>query len=140
MHSWQQKLATNSRIKTMTDIIYKTESFNIIGLCMEVHNNLGKGFLEIVYKDALEYEFNKNNIPFEREKEYSVNYKNIILPHKFYADFVLFDKIILEVKGMAGIADEHIAQAINYLKVSGCKLGLIVNFGQLSLQYKRVVL
>lgn len=124
----------------MTDIIYKTESFNIIGLCMEVHNNLGKGFLEIVYKDALEYEFNKNNIPFEREKEYSVNYKNIILPHKFYADFVLFDKIILEVKGMAGIADEHIAQAINYLKVSGCKLGLIVNFGQLSLQYKRVVL
>jgi GxxExxY protein len=123
----------------MTEIIYKEESFKIIGLCMEVHNNLGKGFLEIVYKDALEYEFRKNNIPFEREKEYDVNYKNIILPHKFYADFVVFDKIILEVKGMAGIADEHIAQTLNYLKVSGCKLGLIVNFGELSLQYKRVV-
>ena len=107
---------------------------------MEVHNNLGKGFLEIVYKDALEYEFRKNNIPFEREKEYSVNYKDIILSHKFYADFVVFDRIILEVKGMAGIADEHIAQTLNYLKVSGCKLGLIVNFGELSLQYKRVVL
>ena len=107
---------------------------------MEVHNNLGKGFLEIVYKDALEYEFRKNNIPFEREKEYVVNYKDIILPHKFYADFVVFDKIILEVKGMTGIADEHIAQTLNYLKVSGCKLGLIVNFGELSLQYKRVVL
>jgi GxxExxY protein len=124
----------------MTEIIYKEESFRIIGLCMEVHNNLGKGFLEIVYKDALEYEFRKNNIPFEREKEYDVNYKNIILPHKFYADFVVFDKIILEVKGMAGIAEEHIAQTLNYLKVSGLKLGLIVNFGELSLQYKRVVL
>ena len=124
----------------MTEIIYKDESFKIIGLCMEVHNNLGKGFLEIVYKDALEYEFRSNNIPFEREKEYVVNYKDVILPHKFYADFVVFDKIILEVKGMAGIAEEHIAQTLNYLKVSGLKLGLIVNFGELSLQYKRVVL
>lgn len=124
----------------MTEIIYKEESFRIIGLCMEVHNNLGKGFLEIVYKDALEYEFRKSNIPFEREKEYVVNYKEIVLPHKFYADFVVFDKIILEVKGIAGIAEEHIAQTLNYLKVSGLKLGLIVNFGELSLQYKRIVL
>jgi GxxExxY protein len=124
----------------MTDLIYKEESFRIIGLCMEVHNNLGKGFLEIVYKDALEYEFRKDNIPFEREKEYVVNYKDVVLPHKFYADFVVFDKIILEVKGIAGIAEEHIAQTLNYLKVSGLKLGLIVNFGELSLQYKRVVL
>jgi len=124
----------------MTEIIYKEESFKIIGLCMEVHNNLGKGFLEIVYKDALEYELRKNNIPFDREKEYTVKYKDIILPHKFYADFVVYDKIILEVKGMAGIADEHIAQTINYLKVAGLKLGLIVNIGELSLQYKRVVL
>jgi len=124
----------------MTEIIYKEESFKIIGLCMEVHNNLGKGFLEIVYKDALEYELRKNNIPFEREKEYTVKYKDIILPHKFYADFVVYDKIILEVKGMAGIADEHIAQTINYLKVAGLKLGLIVNIGELSLQYKRIVL
>jgi GxxExxY protein len=124
----------------MTEIIYKEESFKIIGLCMEVHNNLGKGFLEIVYKDALEYELIKNKIPFEREKEYPVKYKDVILPHKFYADFVVFNKIILEVKGMTGIADEHVAQTLNYLKVSGCKLGLIVNFGELSLQYKRVVL
>jgi GxxExxY protein len=124
----------------MTEIIYKVESFKIIGLCMEVHNNLGKGYLEIVYKDALEYEFRKNNIPFEREKEYIVNYKDIILPHKFFADFVVFNKIILEVKGMSGIAEEFTAQTLNYLKVSGLKLGLIVNFGELSLQYKRVVL
>ena len=106
----------------------------------EVHNNLGPGFLEIVYKDALEYEFNKTGIPYEREKEYIVNYKDVTLPHKFYADFVVFDKIILEVKAIAGIADEFIAQAINYLKVSKNKLALIVNFGELKLNSKRIVL
>jgi GxxExxY protein len=124
----------------MSDLLYKTESFAIIGKCFEVHNNLGAGFLEIVYKDALEYEFRKADIPYDREKEYKVNYKGIILPHRFYADFVVFDKIILEVKGVSGIADEFIAQAINYLKVSGNKLALIVNFGDIKLNYKRIAL
>jgi len=124
----------------MSEIIYKEESYKIIGKCMEVHNNLGAGFLEIVYKDALEYEFIKAKIPFEREKEYIVNYKGITLPHKFYADFIVFDKIILEVKAISGIEDEFIAQAINYLKVSRNKLALIVNFGELKLNYKRIVL
>ncbi len=124
----------------MSDLLYKTESFAIIGKCFEVHNNLGAGFLEIVYKDALEYEFRKAGIPYDREKEYKVNYKGIILPHRFYADFVVFDKIILEVKGVSGIADEFIAQAINYLKVSGNKLALIVNFGDIKLNYKRIAL
>jgi GxxExxY protein len=124
----------------MSAIIYKEESYTIIGKCFEVHNNLGPGFLEIVYKDALEYEFKKTGIPYEREKEYTVNYKGIVLPHKFYADFVVFDKIILEVEAVLGIADEFIAQAINYLKVSNNKLALIVNFGELKLNYKRIVL
>lgn len=124
----------------MTDLIYKEESYKIIGICMEVHNNLGAGFLEIVYKDALEYEFKKANIHYEREKEYEVNYKGIILPHKFYADFVVMDKIILELKAVQGIADEFVAQAINYLKVSENRLALIVNFGELKLNYKRIVL
>ena len=124
----------------MIDIIYKDESYKIIGLCMEVHNNLGAGFLEIVYKDALEYEFKKANIPYEREKQYEVNYKEIILPHKFYADFVVSDKIILEVKAVQGIAPEFVAQAINYLKVSNNRLALIANFGELKLSYKRIVL
>ncbi len=124
----------------MDSLIYKEESYQIIGKCFEVYNNLGPGFLEIVYKDALEYEFNKSNIPFEREKEYIVNYKSVMLPHKFYADFVVFDKIILEVKAVSGIADEFIAQAINYLKVSGNKLAIIVNFGEQKLKYKRIVL
>ena len=123
----------------MNNLYYKNESYKIIGKCFEVHNNLGAGFLEIVYKDALQYEFNKAKIPFEREKEYIVNYKGIILPHKFYADFVVYDKIILEIKAVGGIADEFIAQAINYLKVSGNRLALIVNFGELKLNYKRIV-
>ena len=123
----------------MHKLIYKDESFGIIGKCMEVHNNLGPGFLEIVYKDALEWEFKKARIPFEREKMYEVNYKNIILPHKFYADFVVFDKIILEVKAVSGISDDFIAMAINYLKVSNNKLALIVNFGETKLKSKRIV-
>ncbi len=124
----------------MEKILYKEESYKIIGLCMEVHNNLGKGFLEIVYKDALEYEFRLADVPFEREKEYVVNYKGVILPHKFYADFVVYDKIILEVKCVRNIGDEHIAQTMNYLKISKCKLGLLVNFGKLSLEFKRIIL
>ncbi len=122
------------------DLIHKEEAYKIIGICMEVHNNLGAGFLEIVYKDALEFEFLRAGILYEREKEYVVNYKGTVLPHKFYADFVVFDKIILEVKGMAGIANEHVAQAINYLKVSGNKLALIVNFGEIKLTHRRIVL
>jgi GxxExxY protein len=106
---------------------------------MEVHNELGHGFLEIVYKDALEYVLKKNHIFYEREKEYIVNFQGIILPHKFYADFVVFDKIILEIKSVSNLADEHIAQTINYLKVSGNKLGLLVNFGKGKLEYKRIV-
>jgi GxxExxY protein len=124
----------------MSELIYKEESFQIIGKCMEVHRELGHGFLEIVYKDALEILFKQNNIFYEREKEYQVLFKKIILPHKFYADFVVFDKIILEIKAVKNIADEHIAQTINYLKVSGHSLGLLVNFGRGSFESKRIVL
>jgi len=123
----------------MTEYLYSDQSYKIIGVCMEVHNNLGAGFLEIVYKDAIEYEFERRDIPYEREKEYIVNYKDIVLPHKFFADFVVFDKIILEVKCMNGISDEHIAQTLNYLKVSGNRLGLLVNFGKEKLETKRII-
>jgi GxxExxY protein len=90
----------------MTEILYKEESYNIIGKCFEVYNNLGGNFSEIVYKDALEYEFKNTKIHFEREKKYSVNYKGKILPHEFYADFVVFDKIILEVKAVSILVDK----------------------------------
>ncbi len=131
---------TNS-LKTYSMIFpLKEETYQVIGICMEVHNNLGPGFLEIVYKDALEFEFNNELVEYEREKEYAVNYKGLILPHRFYADFVVFDKIILEVKGKNGFANEDIAMAINYLKVSGNKIALLVNFGELKLNYKRIIL
>ena len=124
----------------MSKIIYKEESYDIIGICMEVHRKLGPGFLEVVYKDAIEYELREAGIPFEREKPYKVHYKNTILPHSFQADFVVLDKIILEVKAVKQITDIHYAQALNYLKVSGNRLALIVNFGEESLNSERVVL
>lgn len=117
----------------------KGETDQIIGIGIEIHKALGFGFLEIVYKDAFEYEFKSRSIIYEREKEYKINYKQIILPHKFYADFVVFDKVILEIKAKDGIADEDYAQTINYLKCSGCKVGLILNFGRMRLDIKRVV-
>ena len=123
----------------MENIIFKEESYSIIGKCMEVHNNLGPGFLEIVYKDALEYEFRKHNISFQREKEYNIKYKDIVLAHKFYADFIVYDEIILEIKASKDIIDEHIAQTINYLKLADSDLGIIVNFNKKSLEHKRVI-
>ena len=123
-----------------TEILYKEESYEIIKRCMEVHNELGQGFSEIVYKDALELVFRQENIFYEREKEYSVSFRGIELPHQFYADFVVFNKIILEVKSVSQLASEHISQTINYLKVSNNRLGLLVNFGKNSLEYKRIVL
>ncbi len=107
---------------------------------MEVHRILGKGLLEIVYKDAIEYEFKTKIIPYEREKKFEVEYKGIILPHYFFSDFVVFDKIILEVKSRKGIVEEHYSWVINYLGISKCPLGLIINFGENSLVTKRVIL
>lgn len=114
-------------------------TYEIIGIGMEIHRILGKGFLEIVYKDAFEYELRKRNIFFEREKEYIVQYKDIILPHKFYADFVVNNELIVELKSKSGIIEEHYSQVINYLAVSKLKVGLIMNFREKSLQYKRIV-
>jgi len=107
---------------------------------MEVHKELGHGFLEVVYQDALEYEFKRQNIPYVREKAYQIQYKELIMPYKFYADFEVFDNIILEIKAVSHIIDEHLAQTLNYLALSKHKLGLIINFGQTSLIHKRVVL
>ena len=124
----------------MEKLFFKNETFQLIGLCMEVHRVLGHGFSEIVYKDAIAEEAQARGIRNEREKEYDVIYKGKVLRHKFFADFEFFDSIILEVKASdKGVADEHIAQTLNYIKVSGCKVGLIVNFGRQSLEHKRLI-
>jgi GxxExxY protein len=123
----------------MSDIVLKDESYKIIGICMDVHRELGMGFKEAVYKEALEIEFNNQNIPYEREKLFRIEYKGMISRHKYPADFIVFDQLILEVKATAVIIDSFVAQTINYLKASGLKLGIIANFGQKSFVHKRIV-
>lgn len=107
---------------------------------MEVYNQLGKGFNEVVYADALEIEFRDNNIPYSREKKYGIVYKGNLLPHKYKADFIIDDKIVLELKAISSLTMAHTKQTLNYLAVSKLKLGLLINFGEDSLIYKRIVL
>jgi GxxExxY protein len=123
----------------MEEYLYKDENYTIVGILFEVHKNLGKGFSEIVYKDAIEYEFQQNNISYQREKEFSINYKETTLKHKFYADFVVFDKIILEIKTVDCFNNSHYNQCLNYLKVSKNKLAILANFNLISLEYKRII-
>ncbi|SHN59359.1 GxxExxY protein [Flavobacterium fryxellicola] len=94
----------------MSNYLYEEDTYKIIGALIEVHKNLGKGFSEIVSKDAFEYELNKINIPFEREKKYVVPHKGTILNHKFYSDFVVLNKIILEIKPTDSLHEKHISQ------------------------------
>lgn len=112
----------------------------IIGICMEVHRQLGHGFLEVVYQDALNHELKLNGISFERKKKYTIDYKEIILSHFYVADFVIENKLILELKAQNGIVEEHYKQVINYLAASKNECGLLVNFGEPSLKFKRVIL
>jgi GxxExxY protein len=121
------------------DYLYAEETYKIIGILFEVHKTLGKGFSEIVYKDAIEFEFREQDIPFEREKEYAINYKGAFLKHKFFADFVVFNSIILEIKTVDCFNNNHYNQCINYLKVSKNELALLVNFNSNSLEHKRIV-
>ena len=123
----------------MIEIVLKEESFKIIGLCMEVHRQLGMGFKEKLYKDALEVEFKEAQIPFSREKQFKIEYKGIILHTSYFADFIIYDSVILEVKATDFITENFMAQTINYLKLSGIKLGIIGNFGKPSFEFKRVV-
>jgi GxxExxY protein len=121
------------------DLIYKEESFKIIGACMNVHNELGCGFLEAVYQEALAIELKHQNIPFEQEKVLNIHYKGSQLTKYYEADFVCFDKLILETIASSGLTGIDESQVINYLKVTGLRLGLLVNFGLESLEYKRLV-
>jgi GxxExxY protein len=123
----------------MSELILKEESYKIVGICMEIHRELGMGFKEIIYKDALEYEFRRKGIPYQREKKFEISYKGIILPHCFYADFIAYDEIVLEVKASSFIVNAFVSQTLNYLKASGLKLGIIANFGERSFTSKRVV-
>lgn len=121
-------------------LIYKNEAYDIIGACTEVHRELGKGFTEIVYSDALEIEFKRIKINYQKEVRFDISYKGVLIPHHYKADFVIDDKIILEIKAIDTLTSSHVKQTLNYLAASRLKLGLLVNFGQDSLQYNRVIL
>ena len=121
-------------------LLFKNESYAIIGAAMEVHRTLGKGFLESVYQESLGLEFNKRQIPFSKEKTLELFYKGDKLSKYFVADFICFEKIVLELKSVSGLTNEHEAQVFNYLKATQMNLALLINFGGKSLEYKRIVL
>jgi len=123
----------------MSEFLFQEECYEIIGVCMDIHKILGPGLLEVVYKDSMEYEFTKKDIPFEREKRFDVHYKDAILRHNFYADFVVYGNLILEVKACAEINKDHVRQTLNYISIAKSSLGLILNFGAQSFQQKRVI-
>ncbi len=114
----------------MSDLIYKTESYKIIGACFEVYNQKGCGFTELVYQECLEIEFRLQNIPFVAQPKIELEYKGQTLNQFFVPDFICFDKIILEIKAVESLAEAHISQTINYLNATNFKLGWLVNFGK----------
>ena len=122
----------------MNKLIYKELSFKIVGCAIEVHKVLGAGFLESVYEEALKVEFRKNNISYEFQKPFPVIYKNVSVKD-FVCDIVVDEKIIVELKAIKKISDIERAQVLNYLKVTGYKLGLLINFGRTSLEFERLV-
>ena len=124
----------------MSELLYKDEVFKLVGFCMEIHRELGKGHDEVIYKDALVIELQRAKIPFDRELKYEVSYKGVILPHHYRADFVVWNKILFEAKEVEMLTEAHIKQVLNYLAASKLELGLLVNFGADSLEWKRVVL
>ena len=110
-------------------IVHKEDSYRIVGAAFKVYNTLGHGFLEAVYQEALEIEFQRQGIPYEREKELKIHYDGVELKQTYKADFVCFGKIIVELKAVSALDDAHRSQVYNYLHATGHKLGLLLNFG-----------
>jgi GxxExxY protein len=125
----------------MQNLIYREESYRIIGACFEVYKNKGCGFLEGVYQECLEIEFEIQGILFEPKKPLLLSYKGRTLKQQYVPDFICMDKILVELKAVSTLVDEHRAQVLNYLNATGFKLGLLINFGHYpKLEYERLVL
>ncbi len=125
----------------MAEILLKEESYRIMGACFEVYKEMGCGFVEPVYQECLELELAAQGIPYRRQTELGLLYKGKVLNLKYKPDFILFDKIILELKALKDLAPEHRAQVYNYLRCTGYRLGLLINFGHyLQLEYERIAL
>ena len=125
----------------MTEILFKEESYAIIGACFNVYKDKGCGFLEPVYHECCEIEFALQKIPFLSQTELELTYRDHILKQRYKPDFICFQKVIVELKAVSALADEHRAQLLNYLHATKMKLGLLVNFGHYpKLEYERIVL
>ncbi len=122
------------------EIIYKDESYAIVGACFEVYSNNGCGFLESVYQECLAIELELRRLPFKAQPSLDLEYKGIRLAQIYKPDFICYDKIVLELKAVSSLSDEHRAQVHNYLKATGLRLGLLVNFGHYpQIQHERIV-
>jgi len=122
------------------DLKYPEECYKIVGAAFEVYKRMGCGFFEGVYQDCLEIELREQNIPFRSQVELAINYREIIIPHTYRADLVCYDKILVELKAVSELSDEHRAQILNYLNASKMQLGLLINFGHYpKIQWERFV-
>ena len=121
-------------------IKYEEQTSKILNACIEVHNELGNGFLEPVYQEALEEEFKLQGIPYEREKLLPVMYKGKQLNKEYYADFVCYENIIVELKAVTNLVKAHKAQLLNYMKATKAEIGLLINFGETSLKWERITM
>jgi GxxExxY protein len=129
-----------TRKEEVTGLIYKEESYAVIGACMAVYKDNGCGFLEPVYHECLAIEIEFRGIPFLSKPPQTLQYRGRTLVQTFSPDFLCYEKIILEIKAVSALVDEHRAQVLNYLSATGCKLGLLVNFGHYpKLQYERLL-
>jgi GxxExxY protein len=125
----------------MQELLYKDEVFRIIGAAIEVHKELGSGFLEAVYQEAFEYELAFRGLPFVSQQSLKIEYKGHVLNKEYVADLVCFDSIIVELKALQRLSGNEESQLLNYLKATGMKVGLLVNFGSSGkLEWKRLVL
>ena len=125
----------------MNELIYRDESYQIVGACFEVYKTMGCGFLEAVYQECLEIELTDRGLPFVPKHQLELKYKAQRLKQKYEPDFICYEKIILEIKAVSAIADEHRAQVQNYLRATGYRLGLLVNFGHHPLvKWERIAL
>jgi GxxExxY protein len=123
----------------MLNLLFKDEVYTIIGAAMEVHNELKDGFLEPIYQEAMEIELAKRAIPFSPQQKIPIQYKDQLLKKTYVADFVAFEKIIVEIKALDHLSGREEAQMLNYLKASNLELGLLINFGTKKLEWKRMV-
>ncbi len=125
----------------MAELILKDEVYAIVGAAQEVYYQLGTGYLEAVYQEAMEVEMTRRQIPFESQKQLFINYKGVILKKEYYADFVCYDKIIVELKAEAALCGRDVSQLLNYQKVAKMRVGLLFNFGSVGkLEWKRYVI